>query len=124
MGLPEWDERIRQDAETRTLTGRELLTGSSFHLSTGAREGGPTVTAWGQVSVGGFDATQDELTLDGEVTTGLLGADMQWDRFLGGVMVSESRGDGSYRVGADVERGDEGPSRRASRASTRILRQR
>ena len=60
------------------------------------------------MSVGGFDATQDELTLDGEVTTGLVGVDASSNRFLGGIMVSQSEGDGSYRVGADVERGDEG----------------
>ena len=108
LGLPEWDDRVRLDEETRTMTTKELITGSSFHLSTGAREGGPSVSAWGRVAVGAFDATEDELTLDGEVTTGLVGADMRWDRLLGGILVSESRGDGSYRLGASEERGDEG----------------
>ena len=103
LGLPEWDERARLDAETRTMTRDELLTGSAFHLSGGGKHpGGAKVTAWGRVASGGFDAEEDGVTLDGEVTTGLIGADARWDRLLAGVMVSRSRGKGSYRLGAEL----------------------
>ena len=61
LGLPEWEERTRLDAE-RTMTGQELLLGSAFHLSSGNREEGLSLTAWGSVAVGGFDATEDDLT--------------------------------------------------------------
>ena len=112
LKLPEWGERTRLDAATRTMTRKELLLGSSFHLSTeGGESGQAEITAWGHVATGGFDAEEDGVTLDGDVITGFLGADAKWDRVLAGVMVSQSKGDGSYRVvpepGSDVD-GDEG----------------
>ncbi len=86
---------------SRTLTGRELLLGSSFHLTAGGGEdGGPGFAAWGRVTVGGFDAKapadKGKVRLDGEVTTGILGADAQWERWLAGVAVSVSRGKGAF----------------------------
>ena len=91
-------------ATSRTLTGRELLRGSSFHLAAGGGEageaGGPGFAAWGRVTVGGFDAkTPAEagtVRLDGEVTTGVLGADAEWERWLAGVAVSVSEGEGTF----------------------------
>ena len=48
--------------------------------------------------------------MDGDVTTGLLGADAEWNRLLAGIMVSQSSGDGSYRLdsGSSEQAGDEG----------------
>ena len=88
-------------ATVRSLTGRELLLGSSFHLAAGGGEaGGPGYAAWGRVAVGGFDAEapaeNGDVRLDGEVTTGVLGADAQWERWLAGVALSVSEGDGSF----------------------------
>ena len=95
-----WD-----DPETggmvRGMTGRELLLGSSFHLAAGGGEAGGTgYAAWGRIAVGGFDAEapaeKGEVRLDGEVTTGILGADAQWERWLAGVALSVSEGEGSF----------------------------
>ena len=96
----------REDPETghgsaRTLTGRELLLGSSFHLAAGGGEAGdPGYAAWGRVAVGGFDAEapaeKGTVRLDGEVTTGILGADAQWERWLAGVALSVSEGEGTF----------------------------
>ena len=36
--------------------------------------------------------------MDGEVTTGLVGFDAEWERALAGVMLSQSTGDGSYQL--------------------------
>ena len=85
----------------RSLTGRELLLGSSFHLAAGGGEaGGPGYAAWGRIAVGGFDAEapaeKGEVRLDGEVTTGILGADAQWERWLAGVALSVSEGEGTF----------------------------
>ena len=84
----------------RNLSGRELLLGSAFHL---AREGdgtGPGLAAWGRVTVGGFDgeapADAGSMRIDGEVTTGILGADAEWNRLLAGVAVSVSEGEGRF----------------------------
>ena len=93
-----WEDReTGGDATSRTLTGRELLLGSSFHLAAGGGEaGGPGYAAWGRVTVGGFDAEapaeKGTVRLDGEVTTGIVGADAQWERWLAGVALSVSEG--------------------------------
>ena len=63
-------------ADERTMTGRELLLGSSFHLAAGGEDGAAAVAAWGRVATGGFDAEVDEVRLDGDVTTAMLGADV------------------------------------------------
>ena len=95
-----WDDP-ETGATARTLTGRELLLGSSFHLAAGGGEaGGPGYAAWGRVAVGGFDAEAPAdggtVRLDGEVTTGILGADAQWERWLAGVALSVSSAEGSF----------------------------
>ena len=52
-----WADPAAGHGSARTLTGRELLLGSSFHLAAGGGEaGGPALAAWGRMTVGGFDA--------------------------------------------------------------------
>ena len=95
----EWAMESEQRTRTRTMTKRELLLGSSFHLSSGERTGGGAAfTAWGRVATGGFEADVDDVRMDGDVTTGLVGVDAEWDRVLAGVMLSQSTGDGSYTL--------------------------
>ena len=99
LRLPDWDERSKLDATTRSMTMDEIVLGSSFHLSAGERvPGHAAFSAWGRFVTGGFEATEDKVTLDGDVTTGMLGADAEWDGFLAGVLVTQSSGDGSYRL--------------------------
>ena len=43
--------------------------------------------------------------MDGDVTTGLVGFDAEWERALAGIMFSQSTGDGSYRL--DPAKGDD-----------------
>ena len=83
--------------EERTLSGRELLLGSSFHLVSQAEAGSDAAfSAWGRVSTGGFRADVDDLTMDGDVTTGLLGFDAEWKQLLAGLVLAHSEGDGGY----------------------------
>ena len=84
------------------MTGREALLGTSFHLSQANEDGGPRFTAWGRVAAGGFEAEVDGVTMDGDVTTGLVGADVEGGRWLAGAALSLSEGEGSYARGADV----------------------
>ena len=85
---------------TGTMTGRDLLRGSAFHLATGDGEDGTGFAAWGRVATGGFDGSQTagagELGVDGEVVTGTLGADVEWSRWLGGMALSVSEGSGGF----------------------------
>ena len=88
-------------ATVRSMTGRELLLGSSFHLAAGGGEaGGPGYAAWGRMSVDGFDgeapADGGTVRLDGEVTTGIFGADAEWERWLAGVALSVSSAEGTF----------------------------
>ena len=92
--------RDRGEDGARSMTGRELLLGSSFHLALGGDgdgAGDTRWTAWGRAASSRFDGEADGLSLDGEVTTFTLGADAAWDRWLGGVAVSLSEGEGGFR---------------------------
>ena len=80
----------------RALTGGELLTGTSFALTGGTADGG-FGAVWGHGAVSYFDGREGDLTLEGEVTSALLGAD--WTRARGtvGLMLGHARGAGEYR---------------------------
>ena len=99
-GLGVRESPTLDSAAARAMSGRELLLGSAFHL---AREGdgaGPGLAAWGRVTMGVFDgeapADDGNVRIDDDVTTGLLGADAEWDRLLAGVAVSLSEGEGTF----------------------------
>ena len=108
FALPEWAEASGREAESRTVTAADLLLGSAFHLSSAdANAGpGPVFSAWGRAVTGGFEAEVDDVRLDGDVTTAMLGFDAEWERALAGVMLSQSAGDGAYRLSPDT--GDDG----------------
>ena len=84
----------REPGAARSLTGRELLLGSSFRLA-----------------------------LDGDVTTFTLGADAAWSRWLAGVALAYSTGEGGYRDHAaqadDPDHPDDPTTRTAARARWR-----
>ena len=83
---------------SREVTPRDLLTGSSFALTTGAEGiGGGLVSLWGRGAVSSFDGREGDLSLSGEVTGALLGADWTRERWTTGLMMSHARGEGSYR---------------------------
>ena len=99
LGLPGLEARARAD-EGYGMSGRALLLGSSFRLGAGGEDGGPAWTAWGRLATGGFEGADDGLTLSGDVTTGFLGADMAQARWLAGLAVGLSEGEGSFDDGA------------------------
>ena len=86
----------------RNITGRDLLTGSSFSLATGTANGG-TAGLWGRGVLSRFSGTEEDLSLNGDVTSLLLGADWAQERSTLGAMVSHTRATGGYR-GADAGR--------------------
>ena len=88
---------------TRAVSGRELLLGSSFALTGGSAETG-FGALWGRAALSGFDGRDGDLTVDGEVTSAMLGADWTGGRATAGVALAHSRGEGSYRSpGGDGE---------------------
>ena len=95
-----------QHPQERTLTGRDLLLGSSFRLvSQPGANGGGVWSTWGRVSTDGFSAEVDGVTMDGRVVTGLLGFDAEWQRLLAGVLLLRSEADGGYSL---LDGGDSG----------------
>ena len=104
-GAGSWDGE-RSGDEWRSVLPRELLTGTSFALTGEAGGAGSgTVSLWGRGAVSRFDGREGELTLSGEVTSAMLGADWMGGPGSGsgagawtaGLLVSHSRGEGSYR---------------------------
>ena len=99
LTLAGWEDEAGTEGPERTMTLDDLVAGTRFHLSSGAPDGGGTAyTAWGRVASGGFEAEVDDATMDGDVTSALVGFDAEWDRALAGVMLSQSSGEGSYRL--------------------------
>ena len=101
LGLP--DPRAVPDLRT-------LLMGSSFFYSAAldddgrARSPGRTRSlgwlgewsAWGRTAATRFQGNDEGMALDGEVATAMLGFDSRWDRWLAGLVVSYSEGQGAY----------------------------
>ena len=79
--------------ESRAVTSRDLLTGSSFTL-TEETPGKDMVSFWGRGVVTSFDGREGGLTLDGEVATGMFGADWSRGRWTTGLILSHSSGEG------------------------------
>ena len=95
-----WD-RDRESA--RAMGGRDLLSASSFQLASRGEADGPSFAAWGRVAGGGFEADVDDVRMDGDVMTGIVGADVAKNHWLAGAAVSFSTGEGGYRLTGDVE---------------------
>ena len=92
----ETDEEDAQVPQSRALTGRDFVTGSSFALTGGSAESG-FASVWGRGAVSSFDGREGKLTLDGEVTSAMLGADFAHGPGMAGLLLTLSRGEGSYR---------------------------
>ena len=86
--------------ETRSVGGRDILTGTGFALS-GGTDDGEFGAIWGRAATARFDGREGKLSLDGEVTTGILGGDWTSGRWTGGLAISRSDGSGAYRDGGD-----------------------
>ena len=109
-GNPQRADRVR----SRALTGRDFVTGTSFELTGGSAEAGGYAALWGRGAISRFDGREGDLTLDGEVTTGLVGAD--WasapgagsgaGRWTAGLAVGHARGTGSYSEGGNCTGND------------------
>ena len=86
---------------SRRLTDRDLLTGTAFALS-GATRGGGSFGLWGRGGHSVFDGRDGAIRLDGTATAATLGTDYSAGRWLAGLALSHSRGEGSYRSGDET----------------------
>ena len=81
---------------------RDVLMGSSFFYSRPVDEAGEQPgwlgqwSAWGRTAATRFSGADGKLALNGEVATAILGVDSRRDRWLAGVTLSYSEGEGAY----------------------------
>ena len=80
---------------------RDMVMGSSFYYGNspdaGPLRGMNRMTAWGESASTRFSGAEGKLSLDGEVNTAIVGADGEWGRWLAGLALSYSEGEGGYR---------------------------
>ncbi len=92
--------------QSRSMTAGDALLGSSFSL-TGRKDGvGGSLAFWGRASQGSFDGAErgdgTDITLDGTVTAGMLGADYARGKWLVGLALTQSWSEGNYAaIGGD-----------------------
>ena len=111
--LPELSDWLRQETQdgnragmqSRTMTLAELLIGSSFTVS-GETNDGSSATVWGRMAQSSLSGSKAGLSLDGDVTTGLLGVDYAHGTWTSGAVLSHSSGgDAKTGFGADIGTG-------------------
>ena len=82
-----------------TLSSRQLVEGSSFSFS--PEGAGARLSFWGKGAFSSFDGIEESITLTGDVTTALLGAEWNTQRWRAGAALSHSWGNGSYQGEGD-----------------------
>ena len=96
-----------------TVSSQQVAQGSSFAFSpppAGEGEGegmeaggGPRLAVWGQGALASFHGQEDPLSLEGSVSTALVGADWRTQRWQAGAALARSWGNGSYGGGGDQQ---------------------
>ncbi len=89
-------------ARSVVLTPRDLLTGSRFSLTTES-EDGASFAVWGRGAVTGFDSRDGEASVEGHVSTGLVGADVASGPLVAGLALSLSEGRGTWTLDGEQE---------------------
>ena len=81
------------------VSGQELTQGSSFSFS--PEGAGARLSFWGKGAFSSFDGVEESITLTGDVTTALVGAEWSRERWQAGAALSHSWGSGSYQGEGD-----------------------
>ena len=81
------------------VSSQELAQGSSFSFSPDGA--GPRLSFWGKGAFSSFNGVEESITLTGDVTTALVGAEWSNERWQAGAALSHSWGNGSYQGEGD-----------------------
>ena len=81
------------------VSSQEVAQGSSFSFSPDGA--GARLSFWGKGAFSSFNGVEDTITLTGDVTTALLGAEWSNERWQAGAALSHSWGNGSYQGDGD-----------------------
>ena len=93
--LNRWKGGEQDWGTDNTVGGRDLVAGSSFSVTTHAN-GEDLVSMWGKGATTSFDGREGEQSIEGDVVTGMLGADWTREHWTAGVVFAHSVGEGSY----------------------------
>ena len=91
---------------TQTLSERELIQSSSFMSVSESDAQGGSFAVWGRAAHSSFEGRDKELSLDGDSTSVMLGADYAQQYWQAGATLIQSEGKGSYRdevISGDAE---------------------
>ena len=105
--LEENEGALRKLLGFESVSGEQLVAASSFSFTpeVAARDGGAggagQLSVWGQGVISSFSGREDALSLSGDVTTALLGAEWSRGRWQAGAALSHSWGSGDYAGGGD-----------------------
>ena len=103
------------DSPAQEISTAGLLMASSFHMASadgGKEDANGRWSLWVRGSRASFSGKEDALTLEGDVSTGLVGADYERGKVLAGVTLAYSTGEGSYTAtGARWRAGSSTPTR-------------
>ncbi len=80
----------------RALSLRELMLQSRFTATGGKDAKGGSLAFWGRAAQAHFDGREGTFSLDGDATTGMLGADYARNRWMAGLALTHSEGEGAY----------------------------
>ena len=82
-----------------SVSSQELAQGSSFSFS--PEGAGAHLSFWGKGAFSSFNGVEESITLTGDVTTALVGAEWSNERWRAGAALSHSWGSGSYQGEGD-----------------------
>ena len=82
-----------------SVSSQELAQGSSFSFSPDGA--GPHLSFWGKGAFSSFNGVEESITLTGDVTTAVVGAEWNTQRWQAGAALSHSWGNGSYQGEGD-----------------------
>ena len=95
-----------QASSVREVAMSDLLLASSFHMASAEKvDAGSRWSLWGRGARSSFEGAGGDLSLDGDVTTATVGFDYERARWLVGVALSRSAGDGKYKAGGACDTG-------------------
>ena len=82
--------------QSQDMTLSEALLGSSFTATGQVDSRGGSIAVWGMMAEARFAGREESLSLDGEVTTAMLGMDYARNNWLAGLALLQSTGEGRY----------------------------
>ena len=81
------------------VSSQEVVQGSSFNFS--PEGAGARLSFWGKGAFSSFNGIEESITLTGDVTTAVVGAEWNTQRWRAGAALSHSWGNGSYQGDRD-----------------------